>query len=315
MRQEARRARVSRTVVKERQVGAASRREAAAHSGAHAINREKDFGSLLTRAEKAMRVAAYLDQLKNRARVRARRDGRLNRSHNHRQPAPATDQVASMAPSMDMILEECNGSSSSSSDAEAEAADAEHQQRKRRKTALTPRQECGVDLAVRLHQDSLQQLRNSRRPSHALHRCNTSSQVAREELAFQTWCHVNGLKTPTDMARQAIEDAQEHGCHDELMTEGGMALKKFIPADHIRDDPDAAPARDLLDQVQDSILPDQNNGALLTDGSAKLEGRRRGEGRLHAANDRKGSTQHQKKTLAIEHCVVVWVCGCIDTRR
>ena len=186
MRQEARRARVSRTVVKERQVGAASRREAAAHSGAHAINREKDFGSLLTRAEKAMRVAAYLDQLKNRARVRARRDGRLNRSHNHRQPAPATDQVASMAPSMDMILEECNGSSSSSSDAEAEAADAEHQQRKRRKTALTPRQECGVDLAVRLHQDSLQQLKNSRRPSFDLHRSHASSQVAREKLAFQT---------------------------------------------------------------------------------------------------------------------------------
>ena len=190
MRQDARRARVSRTVVKQRQEGAASRREAAAHSGAHAINREKDFGSRLTRAEKAVRVAAYLDELKNQARDRARRDGHLNRSHHHRQPAPATDQVASMAPSMDMILEECNNSSSSSSssssDAEAEAADAEHQQRKRRKTALTPRQECGVDLAVRLHQDSLQQLKNSRRPSFDLHRSHASSQVAREKLAFQT---------------------------------------------------------------------------------------------------------------------------------
>ena len=167
MRQEARRARVSPTVVKERREGAASRREAASLSGAHAINREKDFGSRLTRAEKATRVAACLDALKNRVRLRARRDGRLDRSHHHRQPAPAaTDQV-----------EESGGSSSSSSssDAEAEAVDVEQQQRKRRKTALTPRQECGVDLAVRLCQDSLQQLRNSRRPSFDLHRCNASS--------------------------------------------------------------------------------------------------------------------------------------------
>ena len=106
------------------------------------------------------------------------------------------------------------------------------------------------------------------------------------------------------MLRERAQDPDGHG-------QTGQAQKIHPRAPH----PDAAPARDLLDQVQDSILPDQNNGALLTDGSAKLEGRRRGEGRLHAANDRKGSTQHQKKTLAIKHCVVVWVCGCIDTRR
>jgi len=237
MRPETRRARVSRTVVEERRQGAARRREAAANSGAHAINREQDFGYRLTRAETATRVAACLDELKNRVRLRARKDGRLHRSHNHRQPAPAAaGQAAPMAPSMDVVPEECNTTttSSSPSDADSEPNNADQQPRKRRKTALTPRQDCGVDLAVRVYQDSLQQVRNSRRPSHALHRSNASSQVAREELAFQTWCYVNGLKTPTDMARQAIQDAKEHGYYDELMTEGGMVLKTFAPADLIR---------------------------------------------------------------------------------
>ena len=58
--------------------------------------------------------------------------------------------------------------------------------------------------------------------------------MAREELAFQTWCYVNGFKTPTDVARQAIKDAQEHGHHDELMAEGGMELTAFTPEHHVR---------------------------------------------------------------------------------